>query len=103
MPDSHSAAVDHNDSVNLISFFKAILTAATGVECVKRLGSFCWWRCWGSSVSQQAHACRGCLSFSDLEWFAKRHRQALNQALRMDFKRWPSDATFLYLYRFAEA
>lgn len=40
MPDSHSAAVDHNDSVNLISFFKAILTAATGVECVKRLGSF---------------------------------------------------------------
>ena len=28
---------------------------------------------------------------------------ALNQALGLEFKRWPCDATFLYLYRFAEA
>jgi hypothetical protein len=33
-----------------------------------------------------------------LEAFAKRHREALNQALGLDFKRWPSDATFLYLF-----
>lgn len=36
-----AVAVDQNASVDLISFLKAILTAATGVECVKRLGSFC--------------------------------------------------------------
>jgi hypothetical protein len=29
---------------------------------------------------------------------AKRHRNALNQVLGLDFERWPSDATFLYLY-----
>ena len=40
----------------------------------------------------------GCRSSRDLEAFAKRHREALNQALGLDFKRWPSDATFLYLF-----
>ena len=45
----------------------------------------------------------GCRSSRDLEAFARRHRQVPNQALELDFKRWPSDATFLYLYRFAEA
>jgi hypothetical protein len=38
----------------------------------------------------------GCRSSRDLETFARRHREALNQALVLDFKRWPSDATFLY-------
>ena len=32
------------------------------------------------------------------EGFACRHREALSQPLGMDFKRWPSDATFLYLF-----
>jgi hypothetical protein len=36
-----AVGVDQNASVDLISFLKAILTATTGVECVKRLGSFC--------------------------------------------------------------
>ena len=45
----------------------------------------------------------GSRSSRDLEAFAKRHRPEFNQALGMDFKRWPSDATFLYLDRFAEA
>ena len=40
----------------------------------------------------------GCRSSRDLEAFAKRHRKALKQALGLDFKRWPSDATFLYLF-----
>jgi len=40
----------------------------------------------------------GCRSSRDLEAFARRHREALNQALDLDFKRWPSDATFLYLF-----
>jgi len=37
----------------------------------------------------------GCRSSRDLEAFAKRHREALSQALGLDFKRRPSDATFL--------
>ena len=45
----------------------------------------------------------GCRSSRDLEAFARRHREQLNQALGLNFKRWPSDATFLYLYRYAEA
>ena len=40
----------------------------------------------------------GCRSSRDLEAFARRHREALIQALGLDFKRWPSDATFLYLF-----
>ncbi len=45
----------------------------------------------------------GCRNSRDLEAFVKRHLDALNQALGLNFKRWPSEATFLYLYRFAEA
>ena len=45
----------------------------------------------------------GSRSSRDLEAFAKRHRQEFNQTLGLDFKRWRLDATFLYLYRFAEA
>ena len=39
-----------------------------------------------------------CRSSRDLEILAKRHREALNQTLGLNFKRWPSDATFLYLF-----
>jgi hypothetical protein len=39
----------------------------------------------------------GCRSSRDLEVFATRHREALNLALGLDFKRLPSEATFLYL------
>ncbi|MFN6133625.1 MAG: hypothetical protein ACK46L_12125, partial [Synechococcaceae cyanobacterium] len=41
---------------------------------------------------------RGCRSSRDLEAFARRYRETLNQALDLDFKRWPADATFLYLF-----
>jgi hypothetical protein len=30
--------------------------------------------------------------------FTRRHRESLKQAPDLDFKRWPSDATFLYLF-----
>ena len=40
----------------------------------------------------------GSRSSRDLEAFAKRHRQEFNQALGLDFKRWSSDDTFLYLF-----
>jgi hypothetical protein len=39
-----------------------------------------------------------CRSSRDLEAFAERHREVLSQALGLNFKRWPSDATFLYLF-----
>jgi hypothetical protein len=45
----------------------------------------------------------GCRSSRELEAFARWHREALNQALGLDLQRWPSDATFLYLYRCAAA
>lgn len=39
-----------------------------------------------------------CRSSRDLEAFAKRHQEAFNQVLGLNFKRWPADATFLYLF-----
>jgi len=39
----------------------------------------------------------GCRIFRDHEAFARRLREALNLAHVLDFKRWPSDATYLYL------
>lgn len=44
-----------------------------------------------------------CFSSRVLEGFAEQHREVLNQALGLNVKRWPSDATFLYMYRLAEA
>ena len=38
----------------------------------------------------------GCRSSGDLEAFAKRHREALNHALGLHCKRWPSDATLRF-------
>lgn len=43
----------------------------------------------------------GCRSSRDFEAFAKRHRAVLNQSLGLDFKRWPFDATVLYLFNMA--
>jgi hypothetical protein len=41
------------------------------------------------------------------EWraprFAHRHRQALSKAVGLEYKRWPSEETFVYLYHCAEA
>jgi hypothetical protein len=42
---------------------------------------------------------RGCCSSRVVEAIAKRHREALNQAMGLNFKPWPSDATFLYLLK----
>ena len=45
----------------------------------------------------------GSRSSRDMGAVAKRQRQEFNQALGKEFKLWPSDATFLYFYRSAEA
>ena len=87
MPEIHSAAADQPTPTDLISFLKAIPDGRyrRGVRypqlfllLVAVLGIL-----------------SGCRSSRDLEAFVKRHREALNQALGFDFKRWPSNATFL--------
>ena len=90
MPETCSAAVDRAASDDLISFLKAIPDGRyrRGVRypqlfllLVAVLGIL-----------------SGCRSSRDLEVFARRYREALNQELGLDFKRWPSDTTFLYLF-----
>jgi hypothetical protein len=95
MPDTHSTAVDQAAPDDLISFLKAIPDGRyrRGVRYPQ----------WLLLLVAVLGILSGCRSSRDLEAFAKRHRKALNEALGLDFKRWPSDATFLYLYRFAEA
>jgi hypothetical protein len=90
MAETHSAAVDQAVPADLISFLKAIPDGRyrRGVRYPQ----------WFLLLVAVLGILSGCRSSRDLEAFAKRHREALNQALGMDFKRWPSDATFLYLF-----
>ena len=95
MPETPSAAATQTTPDDLISFLKAIPDGRyrRGVRYPQ----------WFLLLVAVLGILSGCRSSRDLEAFAKRHREALNQALGLNFKRWPSDATFLYLYRCAEA
>jgi hypothetical protein len=95
MPEIRSAAVDQPVDDDLISFLKAIPNGRyrRGVRYPQ----------WFLLLVAVLGILSGCRSSRDLEAFARRHREQLNEALGLDFKRWPSDATFIYLYRFAEA
>ena len=90
MPQNCSGAVDLLAPADLISFLKAIPDGRfrRGVRYPQ----------WFLLLLAVLGILSGCRSSRDLEAFAKRHRKALNQALGLDFKRWPSDATFLYLF-----
>jgi hypothetical protein len=90
MPQNCSGAVDQLAPADLISFLKAIPDGRfrRGVRYPQ------WFL-----VLAVLGILSGCRSSRDLEAFAKRHRKALG----LDFKRWPSYVTFLYLYRSAEA
>ena len=90
MPQNCSGAVDQLAPADLISFLKAIPDGRfrLGVRYPQ----------WFLLLVAVLGILSGCRSSRDLEAFAKRHRKALNQALGLDFKRWPSDATFLYLF-----
>jgi hypothetical protein len=85
-----SAAVDQSAPDDLISFLKAIPDGRyrRGVRYPQ----------WFLLLVAVLGILSGCRSSRALEAFAKRHREALNQVLDLDFKRWPSDATFLYLF-----
>lgn len=90
MSSTDSVAVDQPASPDLISFLKAIPDGRyrRGVRYPQ----------WFLLLVAVLGILSGCRSSRDLEAFAKRHREALNQALGLNFKRWPSDATFLYLF-----
>ena len=90
MPQIPDAAVDQADANDLISLLKAIPDSRyrRGVRYPQ----------WFLLLVAVLGILNGCRSSRDLEAFALRHRPALNQALGLDFKRWPSDATFLYLF-----
>ena len=90
MPQIPDAAADQLDSSDLISFLKAIPDGRfrRGVRYPQ----------WFLLLVAVLGILSGSRSSRDLEAFAKRHREALNQALGLNFKRWPTDATFLYLF-----
>ncbi|MFM7238640.1 MAG: ISAs1 family transposase [Cyanobium sp.] len=84
------AVVDETAPGDLISFLKAIPDSRDrrGVRYPQ----------WFLLLVAVLGILSNCRSSRDLEAFAKRNREPLNQALDLDFKRWPSDATFLYLF-----
>ena len=90
MDETLIAAVDQPTANDLISFLKAIPDGRyrRGVRYPQ----------WFLLLVAVLGILSGCRSSRDLETFARRQREALNQALGLDFKRWPSDATFLYLF-----
>ena len=90
MPENHSAAAAQPAPDDLISFLKAIPHGRyrRGVRYPQ----------WFLLLVAVLGILSGCRSSRDLEAFARRHREALNQALGLDFRRWPSDATSLYLF-----
>jgi hypothetical protein len=93
MPETGSFAADLTAPDDLISFLKAIPDGRyrRGVRYPQ----------WFLMLVAVLETLSGCRSSSDLEAFAKRHRDVLNQALGVNFKPWPSDATFLYLFNTA--
>ncbi|WP_255095343.1 transposase family protein [Synechococcus sp. J7-Johnson] len=90
MAETLATAVDQPAPDDLISFLKAIPDGRyrRGVRYPQ----------WFLLLVAVLGILSGCRSSRDLEAVAKRHREALNQALGLEFKRWPSDAAFLYLF-----
>jgi len=90
MPEPASVAADLSAPDDLISFLKAIPDGRyrRGVRYPQ----------WFLLLVGVLGILRGCRNSRGLEAFAKRHREVLNQALGLNFKRWPSDATLLYLF-----
>ena len=90
MPETQAPARSDDAPSDLISFLKAIPDGRfrRGVRYPQ----------WFLLLVAVLGILSGCRSSRDLERFARRHRGALNEALGLDYKRWPSDATFLYLF-----
>ena len=89
MPQNCSGAVDQLAPADLISFLKMPDGRFRRGVCYPQ---------WFLLLVAVLGILSGCRSSRNLEAFAKRHCKVLNQALGLDFMRWFSDATFLYLY-----
>ena len=85
MPETRSASVGQPEPDDLFSFLKAIPDGRSrrGVRYPQ----------WFLLLVAVLGILSGCRSSRDLEAFARRNREALNQVLGLDFQRWPSDAT----------
>ena len=79
MPETHSAVADLSAPDGLIRFLKAIPDGRyrRGVHYPQ----------WFLLLVVVLGILSGCRSSRDLEAFAKRHREALNQVLGLEFKR----------------
>ena len=79
MPETNSAANDESAPSDLISFLKAIPDGRyrRGVRYPQ----------WFLLLVAVLGVLSGCRSSRDLECFARRHRESLNQALGLDYKR----------------
>lgn len=90
MSENRSAAVDQPAPDDLFNILKAILDGSfrRGVRYPK----------WTLLMVAVLGIPSGCSSSSDLESFARRQREVLNEARYLNFKRWPSGATILYLF-----
>ena len=90
IPQIKTVFNDDNCGTDLISFLKAIPDGRSrhGVRYPQ----------WFLLLVAVLGILSGNRSSRDLETFAKRHREVLNRALGLNFERWPSDATFLYLF-----
>jgi len=92
MPETASPPVDFSADAELISFLKAIPDGRY------RRGGGVRYPQWYLLLVAVIGIVSDCNSSRDLEAFARRHREALDQELGLNFKRWPTDATFLYLF-----
>ncbi len=90
MPSISAFASDQSTPSDLISFLKAIPDG--------RLPRGVRYTQWFLLLVAVRGILSGCRSSRDLERFARRQRDALNHALGLEYKRWPSDATFLNLF-----
>jgi hypothetical protein len=90
MTETPAPAVDFSADADLMTFIKAIPDGR-----YRRGVLYPQWYLLLVAVLGILSDCR---SSRDLEAFAERHREVLSQALGLNFKRWPSDATFLYLF-----
>jgi hypothetical protein len=91
MPEIQDTANDENAPSDLISFHKAIPDG--------RFQRDVRYPQWFLLLVAVLGILSGCRSSRDLERFARRHLEAFNQALGLEYRRWPSDATFLYLFK----
>ena len=90
MPEIQNNTNDDSGLSDCISFLKAIPDGR--FRCVVRYPQ------WFLLLVAELGILSGCRSSRDLERFARRHREALNQALRLEYQALAIGCTYLYLF-----